>query len=131
MDYNNNISVPSLFYILWFDTLLERSGSVSIHHRNLQHLAIEIYKALKHLSSPLMSELFKVKETKYSLRKGITLISNKANTTTYGINSISYLAPKIWDQIPDEIKECKSLNTFKLKIKRWIPRKCPCNLCKL
>ena len=114
-----------------FDLLLEKSGQVSIHHRNLQLLAIEIYKALKHLSSPLMSELFKVKETKYILRKGITLVSNKANTTTYGINSISYLAPKIWDHIPNEIKECESLNTFKQKIKKWIPQKCPCTLCKL
>ena len=91
-----------------FDVLLERSGSVSIHHKNLQFLAVEIYKALNKLSSPLMLELFKVKDTKYSLRKGITLQPNKVKTTHFGINSISHLAPKIWDLIPDDIKECKS-----------------------
>ena len=43
-----------------FSELLEKSGSVSIHHRNLQQLATEIYKALNNLSSPLMSQLFTV-----------------------------------------------------------------------
>ena len=45
-----------------FEDLLKKSGSVSIHHRNLQHMAIEIYKALNYLSSSLMTELFCVKE---------------------------------------------------------------------
>ena len=63
--YRDNISS--------FDLLLEKSGSVKIHHSNLQYLAIEIFKALKHLSSPLMSELYKIKKTKYGLRKGIAL----------------------------------------------------------
>ena len=31
---------------LSFDSLLEKSGSVRIHHRNLQILATEIYKVL-------------------------------------------------------------------------------------
>ena len=121
--YRDNISS--------FNLLLERSSSVSIHHKNLQFLAVEIYKALNKLSSPLMGELFKVKDTKYSFRKGITLLPNKAKTTHFGINSISHLAPKIWDLIPDEIKECQSLNTFKAEVKHWIPHKCPCTLCKL
>ena len=34
-----------------FEQLLEKSGSVSIHHRNLQILAIEIYKALNNFIS--------------------------------------------------------------------------------
>ena len=33
-----------------FAVLLEKSGSVSIHHRNLQALAIDIYKVLNNLS---------------------------------------------------------------------------------
>ena len=45
-----------------FDELLVKSKSVSIHTRNLQHLAIEIYKALHNLSSSLMSEIFRTKK---------------------------------------------------------------------
>ena len=47
---------------LSFEELLKKSRSVSIHHRNLQQLAIEIYKALNDLLSSLMTELFRVKE---------------------------------------------------------------------
>ena len=65
--YKDNISS--------FALLLEKSGSVSIHHRNLQALAIDIYKVLSNLSSPLMSVLFKLKETRYNLRNGRALVS--------------------------------------------------------
>ena len=114
-----------------FEQLLEKSGSVSIHHRNLQLLAIEIYKAINNLSSSLMSDIFKIKERKYNLRKESTLVLNKFRTTRYGINSISYLGPKIWDLIPDDIKKCCTLNGFKQKIKLWTPVSCPCVLCKV
>ena len=113
-----------------FVTLLEQSGSVSIHHQNLQSLAIEIYKALNNLSSPL-SDLFKLKKTTYNLRNTNALSSTNTKTTKYGINSISFLAPKIWDLVPDEIKISKSLNIFKQKIKIWKPLNCPCILCKV
>ena len=49
-----------------FEQLLQLSGSIKIHHRNLQLLSIEIYKALNKLSSPLMSDLFQVKDMKSS-----------------------------------------------------------------
>ena len=84
------------------------------------------------MKSPLiMSELFKLKETKYELRRGIKLNSNIPRTITYGIDSVSYLAPKIWDQIPTEIKNCTTLHMFKKLIKTWTPISCPCRLCKV
>ena len=94
--YKDNISSFSL--------LLEKSGSVSIHHRNLQMLAVEIYKAINNLSSPLMTELFQLKVTMYNLRNGSALVSSNKKGTNYGINSVSYLAPKIWDLVPEVIK---------------------------
>ena len=121
--YKNNTSS--------FEQLLEISGSVMIHHRNLQVLAIEIYKALNDMSSPLMSELFKEKDIKYNLRNGSALVSNNVKTTTYGLDSVSYLAPKIWMQVPTDIKSSATLAIFKQRIKTWIPESCPCRLCKI
>ena len=59
-----------------FEDLLTKSGSVSKQHRNLQQLAIEIYKALNDLSTTLKSELFRVKEKKYNIRNKNALVSN-------------------------------------------------------
>ena len=72
-----------------------------------------------------MSDLIKLKGTTCNLRNASALVSTNTKTTNYGINSISYLAPKIWDQVPKEIKNNKSLYIFKQKIKIWIPLKCP------
>ena len=41
----------------------------------------------------------------------------------------SNLGAKIWDLLPEEIKNASSLSVFKTKIKKWIPKKCPCKLC--
>ena len=114
-----------------FDEQIEKAGPVTLHHRNLQQLATEIYKALNGVSSSLMTELFVIKECNYNLRKEVTLASNKPSSTKYGINSISHLSPKIWEQIPKEIRTSETLNIFKGKIKKWIPNNCPCNLCKV
>ena len=51
-------------------------------------------------------------------------------TTSYGLESIRYLGLKIWKLITDELKELKSLELFKLKVKSLKFEKCPCKLCK-
>ena len=40
-------------------------------------------------------------------------------TTNYGIETLRNLGPKIWDIIPNDIKEAETLNSFKAKIKNW------------
>ena len=43
-----------------FNELLEKDGSVSIHERNLQFLATEMYKISNGLSMPLMKDRFPI-----------------------------------------------------------------------
>ena len=43
--------------------LLDKGGSFTIHQRNIQSLAIEIYKYLYGLSPGILSEFFKVNKT--------------------------------------------------------------------
>ena len=52
-----------------FNELLDKDGSFTIHQRNFQILAIEIYKYLHGLSPATLNEVFKVNETvPYDLR---------------------------------------------------------------
>ena len=41
-----------------------------------------------------------------------------------------FLGPKIWDIVPTELKEVKTLSAFKSGIKNWSQQNCPYRLCK-
>ena len=43
---------------------------------------------------------------------------------------ISYLGPKLWDILPEKLKNIHSLEHFKKEIKTWKPDNCPCRLWK-
>ena len=55
-----------------FEELLEKDGSVTVHFRNIQKLAIEMFKVFKNLSPPIISDLFEVRENNYNLRITVT-----------------------------------------------------------
>ena len=100
--------------------LLQKDNSVTIHQRNLQVLATEIFKAKNDLLPENMNEMFELKEPSYSLRsKGNYFVRENVITTLYGIQPIKYLAPKVWDLVPNQIKHCGSLTKFKHFIKSW------------
>ena len=81
-----------------FSELLDKDGSFTIHQRNVQSLAIGIYKYLHGLSPAiLLNEVFKVNETiPYDLRMRNELYARNPKTVRYGTETISFLSPKIW-----------------------------------
>ena len=112
-----------------FDELLQKDGSVTIHVRNLQNLAVEIYKVVNDLAPEIMKEVFPIKKcTRYPSKH--VFQTRNIHSTKYGIESLAHFGPKLWDLVPKELKEIKCLNLFKKKAKLWIPTKCPCKLCK-
>ena len=114
-----------------FNELLEKDGSVSIHERNLQFLATEMYKISNGLSTPLMKDIFPINRNPYNLRQNSQFSRPRINTVYHGTESISNLGPKIWDLVPSNLKEINELDKFKKAIKQWKPEDCPCRLCKV
>ena len=77
-----------------FEELLEKDGIFSIHLRNIQSLALEIYKFVNDLSPEKMNSVFHLKENnRYSLKNIYELYSRKPRIVKYGTETISYLAP--------------------------------------
>ena len=113
-----------------FDKLLEKDGSFSIHHRKIQTLATEICKFLNGLSPQITNEIFQLKSpAPYYLRNKNELYSWDLKTVTYRTESVSFMAPKIWSTVSQELKNSQSLYFFKKRIRKR-KANCPCRLYK-
>ena len=112
-----------------FEELLKQDGSVTIHVKNLQLLATEIFKVIKGTGPEIMKDIFSLKECpQYETR--FPFKSNTIYTERYGKETLTFLGPKIWSLVPDEIRKSKTIEEFKKLIKTWNTDKCPCRLCK-
>ena len=73
-----------------------------------------------------MQYLKKKRTLTCNLRSQTDFVRDSANTRRYGLNSLSYFAPKVRDMIPLEIKNINSLQRFKTQIKKWTPENYSC-----
>ena len=115
---------------LSFEELLRKDKSFTIHHRNLQKLATEMYKVYNDLSPSLVKSIFPEKKVPYNLRNKNPFKSTNVRTVFHGTETIRFRGPKVWELVPDEIKTSKTLIEFKNKIRVWEPVGCTCRLCK-
>ena len=116
---------------LTFEDLLKKDKSLSIHHRNLQKLATELYKVKNNLSPTLMASIFPQREIPYNFRNLNPFQSTNVKTVYNGTETIAFRGPKVWDMVPEDIKNSSSLSEFKSNIKHWEPKGCTCRLCKV
>ena len=63
-----------------FQELLNKDNSLSIHHRNLQVLATEMYKIHRGLSPKILRETFVSKTSSYNLRRNDTFEKRKVHS---------------------------------------------------
>ena len=114
-----------------FEELLNIVKSVTIHHRNLQMLATELYKVLHGFAPELMKDIFKKRNVTNNFRKTSTFETRNIKSVYNGSETISFIGPKLWELLPSKIKDPENLNIFKSNIKSWKPEYCPCRLCRL
>ena len=110
-----------------FKELLEKDNSVTVHQRNIQLVAIEMFKATKGLGPRIVRDLFVFDQNENRNRE---FHRPNVNNVYTGENSIRYFGPIVWDEmLPSEFKSIETLEKFKTAIKKWSPENCPCSLC--
>ena len=112
-----------------FNTLLFESNSASVLKRNPQLLMIEVYKTVQNINPSSMTEIYVQKDITHNLRSNLPMRIPKARTSSYGIECLSFLGCKIWNNLPDNFKSIKTLASFKRQIKGWNDS-CNCRLCR-
>ena len=110
-------------YKLPYDRILDINKQNSMHQKNIESLAIEIYKFQAGLIPPMMNYLIATKENNYNIGNFQALESSHKQT-------VSYRGPQIWNLIPKKLRLSETLNKFKKEIKEWKCDACPCRMCK-
>ena len=78
----------------------------------------------------MVTEIFNKRNPNYQLRHTSHFSIPPVRSVYNGTENLSFLGPKIWDIVPTELKEVKTLSAFKSGIKKWWPQTCPCRPCK-
>ena len=91
-----------------FEELLQWDNSVTITKKNIQTLAIEMYKIINSIPPVIVSELFSFSNINYNLKSVSEFHQPSANTVWNMQETISYLAPKMWNMVTEEMKKTSS-----------------------
>ena len=100
-----------------YGELLTKDRSETIHHRGIRALAVEICKVIQGISLPLLNEVFVPCQCNYDLRRNNFLERKRVKSARYGTESISFLALKTREVLPNEIKDSGTLQILKAKTK--------------
>ena len=103
-----------------FQDFLTADSSFIIHHQNIQTLEIEMLKIRQGFSQITFLD----ENNFYGLWSQPDSQIPRINTALKGAESVRYLGPVIWNNIPIEIRSIKNFDTFKTEIRKWKPKNC-------
>ena len=112
-----------------YEELLDLAKLQSLHLGRLRSLVTEIHKAVHEGGPPYVSSLFTERESEYNLRRNHSLILPPYNTISFGNRSIRYTGPKVWNSLPNNLRQITSLKDFKNLFSTWSETNCTCSLC--
>ena len=103
-------------YNCTYEELLASHNGISIHQKDLNHLATDVYKSLTNLKPEIICPFFKNKSIPYNLRNRNICILPPARSSHYSINSVQFRGSLLRNNLPISVKECVSVKEFKQKL---------------
>ena len=97
---------------------LKKINWLNVTDRFDQCVSANIFKFFQKKSPSYMAEIFNpISKNGIGTRSGFLKLNQPSRKTKQGQNCLSYIGPSIWNKLPDNIKESKSINNFKHKVK--------------
>ena len=123
------LRIVQKYIVSSFEKLLELDKLFKIQQRNIQSLAIEHLKIKNNFSVTIMNDIFQPRAVSYNLRSQIDFTRSNVNSKHFRISSLRYMTAKVWDMVPNNMKNVNYIEVFKNNIKKWKPLNCHCKLC--
>lgn len=105
-----------------YSELLDRAGLPTLELSRKRSILVEVFKALHKISPPFMWDLFSYKKVPYNLRgANHQVFLKQCRTKAYGLNSLSYYGAKLWNSLPEAMRDCEDLKSFEIGLQKWTP----------
>ena len=93
---------------------------LSTHDRFNQCLCSTTFNFFNNNCPEYMSEIFHIApQSNIGTRFSYLKLTQPLRKTNMGQNTVSFLGPQQWYKLPSDIKQCKNVNTFKHKLKKY------------
>ncbi len=111
-----------------YEQLLEKAEMCSVEILREKAIICEMYKCLHGLGPQYMREIFEASGVES--RIGLKFIQPRVNTTTYGLHSLRYRGPKLWNALPSSTKQSEDIPSLKVNLSNYKGVPCKCSLCR-
>ena len=101
-----------------YSELLDKIGLPSLENQRLAKIVCTVFNVINSEQAPKsIKDLIGFRHNKYNLRGSKILKRPKASITTYGLKSWRFMAPKLWNSLPDSSRTVRTFKAFKNSIK--------------
>ena len=103
-----------------YSELLNALGPSSLKQQRLIRITLSIFNAVHNSLAPksIQDLIVHRKNVSYNLRGDYILSLPKPKSTTYGLNSVRYISPKLWNSLPNMFRNITSFKSFKRSIRQ-------------
>ena len=101
-----------------YETLIVKNGYSTLANQRLAKILSTVFRAIGNGNVPSsISELLTARISNYNLRGDAILKLPKVNSTKYGIKSWRYQAARLWNAVPNNLRNIDTYRSFKRGLK--------------
>ena len=117
-------------YISTYENILSKTNKRMLYVTRKMKLAEFVFKVQHKKAPPLNDTFFKRQITPYHMRDNMKLMKPVYNTVQFGMKSIAYQGPLVWNSLPVDIKIIDDYHAFHVSLRNCnILNSCQCGNC--